>query len=178
VAGPLSTTDSVFMIAGGAAGVAVEPGGDDELAFATALDALLKQLALEMVADGEGATRVARLQVNGTPGATEPVAREVADSPLVKCALHGADPNWGRVLAAAGKALPDVDVALDLWIEDVQVASAGDAVRLDPDRRRRLREAMSAEEVEMRLRFGDEEECEIFLCDLGPEYVRINSEYS
>lgn len=179
VDGQLSTNDSVFMIAGGASGVTVVPGGDDEQTFAFALDSLLKQLAIEMVADGEGATRVARLEVRGTPGAAEPVAREVANSPLVKCALYGADPNWGRVLAAAGQALPDVgDVSLDLWIEEVQVASAGEAVKLDPTQGQRLRGAMAADEVEMRLRFGDAEQCEIFFCDLGPEYVRINSEYS
>ncbi len=178
VDGQLSTNDSVFMVAGGASGVTVNPGGDDEQAFAFALDALLKQLAIEMVADGEGATRVARLEVRGTAGAAEPVAREVANSPLVKCALYGADPNWGRVLAAAGQALPDADVSLDLWIEDVQVAAAGQAVRLDSNQRQRLRGAMAADEVEMRLRFGDAEECEIFFCDLGPEYVRINSEYT
>ena len=99
VDGQLSTNDSVFVIASGAAGVAVEPGSDDERAFAAALDALLRQLAIEMVADGEGAERVARLVVRGAVEAVEPVARAVANSPLVKCALHGGDPNWGRILA-------------------------------------------------------------------------------
>ncbi len=76
-----------------------------------ALDALLKQLAIEIVADGEGATRVARLEVRGATGAAEPVARAVANSPLVKCALFGGDPNWGRMLQAAGQALPDLGEA-------------------------------------------------------------------
>ena len=125
VDGQLSTNDSVFCIASGAAGIAVEPGADDERAFGAALDALLRQLALEIVADGEGAERVARLVVRGSVEAVDPVARAVANSPLVKCALHGGDPNWGRILAAAGQAVPDADPgALDLYIEDVQVASA------------------------------------------------------
>src|SRR5207253_2841581 len=85
-----------------------EAGGDDELALATALDALAKQLAIEIVADGEGTTRVARLEVRGATGTAEPMARAVANSPLVKCALFGGDPNWGRMLQAAGEALPDI----------------------------------------------------------------------
>ncbi len=159
---------------------AVEPGTDDERAFGAALDALLRQLALEIVADGEGAERVARLVVRGSLEAVDPVARAVANSPLVKCALHGGDPNWGRILAAAGQAVPDVDPgALDLYIEDVQVASAGSAVALDDGPRRRLDEVMSAPEVELRLDLSPGgEEAEIFFCDLGHGYVSLNSEYS
>jgi glutamate N-acetyltransferase/amino-acid N-acetyltransferase len=180
VDGQLSTNDSAFMVAAGSSGVAVEAGDDDERLFAVALDALLKQLALEVVSDGEGASRVARLEVRGPAGAIEPVARAVANSPLVKCALYGADPNWGRVLQAAGQALPDAgDVEFGLVIEDVEVARDGDAVPLDDVLRERLDSAMQAPEVELRLAFGDEEEeGEIYFCDLGPRYVEINSEYS
>ncbi len=180
VDGQLSTNDSVFCIASGDAGVAVAPGTPDEHAFAAALDALLRQLALEIVADGEGAERVARLLVRGSVETVDPVARAVANSPLVKCALHGADPNWGRILAAAGQAVPDADPgAVDLYIEDLQVASGGSAVALDDAARKRLDEAMAAPEVELRLdvsRGG--EEAEIFFCDLGHGYVSLNSEYS
>src|SRR6185295_15557462 len=118
VDGQLSTNDSVFCLASGAAGVAVAPGTEDELTFGAALDALLRQLAVEIVADGEGAERVARLVVRGTVEAVEPVARAVANSPLVKCALHGRDPNWGRILQAAGQAVPDADLSqLQLYID-------------------------------------------------------------
>ena len=180
VDGQLSTNDSVFCLASGAAGVAVTPGTDDELAFAAALDALLRQLALEIVADGEGAERVARLVVRGSVEAVDPVARAVANSPLVKCALHGADPNWGRILAAAGQAVPDADPAgVDLFIEDLQVARGGSAVALDDAARTRLDEAMAAPEVELRLDLSrGGEEAEIFFCDLGHGYVTLNSEYS
>ena len=180
VDGQLSTNDSVFAIAGGASGVSVEPGTDDERAFAAALDALLRQLAVEMVADGEGAERVARLVVRGAVEAVDPVARAVANSPLVKCALHGRDPNWGRIVQAAGQAVPDADLSqLELYIDEVHVASAGGAVALAEDGRRRLDEAMAAAEVEMRLDLAPAgEEVEIFFCDLGPEYVRFNSEYT
>jgi glutamate N-acetyltransferase/amino-acid N-acetyltransferase len=179
VDGQLSTNDSLFMIAAGSSGVVVEAGADDETLFAFALDALLKQLALEVVSDGEGASRVARLEVRGPAGATERVARSIANSPLVKCALYGADPNWGRVLQAAGQALPDAgEIPFGLSIEDIEVARAGAAAALDQTLHDRLDRAMQAPEVELRLVFGDEEETEIYFCDLGPRYVEINSEYS
>ena len=180
VDGQLSTNDSVFCMASGEAGVALEPGSADERVFAAALDAMLRQLALEIVADGEGAERVARLVVSGSVEAVDPVARAVANSPLVKCALHGGDPNWGRILAAAGQAAPDADPGgIDLYIEDVQVASGGNTVELDDGRRTRLHEAMNAPEVELRLDLSrGGEEAEIFFCDLGHGYVSLNSEYS
>lgn len=180
VDGQLSTNDSVFMIAGGASGVSVEPGSDDERKLAAALDATLKQLALEIVADGEGTTRVARLDVRGGAGASEPAARSVANSLLVKTALFGGDPNWGRILQAAAQALPDLSpVALDLEIEDTVVATGSTAVALDDEQRSRLDRAMQAPEVELRLTFADgAEQTEIFFSDLGYDYVRINAEYS
>jgi glutamate N-acetyltransferase/amino-acid N-acetyltransferase len=180
VDGQLSTNDSVFAIAGGRAGVKVEPGTDDERAFAAALDALLRQLAVEMVADGEGAERVARLIVRGAVEAVDPVARAVANSPLVKCALHGGDPNWGRILQAAGQAVPDADLSqLSLHIEDIHVAGAGGAMPLAGAALRRLSAAMTGPEVEMRLDLATAgEETEIFFCDLGHGYVSFNSEYT
>jgi glutamate N-acetyltransferase / amino-acid N-acetyltransferase len=179
VDGQLSTNDSVFAIASGAAGVAVRPGSDDERRFAAALGALLRQLAIDIVADGEGAKRVARLEVRGPIEAVEPVARAVGNSPLVKCALHGGDPNWGRILQAAGQALLDSSGEIDLSIEDVAVARAGVEVALDERERRRLEEGMGKAEVEMLAALpGGDDQTEIFFCDLGPEYVSFNSEYS
>lgn len=180
VDGQLSTNDSLFMISSGASDVEVTPGTDDEQIFADALDALLRQLAIEIVADGEGTTRVARLEVNGGPGAAEPVARSVANSPLVKCALFGGDPNWGRVLAAAGQALPNVgEVEFDLSIEDVEVARSSVASQLTDAQARRIDEAMQQPEVEMSLYFAAcDEVTEVFFSDLGPDYVALNSAYS
>lgn len=180
VDGQLSTNDSLFMIASGASGVGVTPGSDDEKIFADALDALLRQLAIEIVADGEGATRVARLEVHGGPGAAEPVARSVANSPLVKCALFGGDPNWGRVLAAAGQALPNVgEVEFDLSIEGVEVARSSVASPLNEAEARRIDQAMKQPEVEMSLYFAAcDEVTEVFFSDLGPDYVALNAAYS
>src|SRR5439155_20686920 len=104
VDGQLSTSDTVFALANGASGVRVEPESPDELALGEALDALMRQLALEIVADGEGAARVGRVVVRGGADDVERVARAVADSPLVKAALHGGDQNSGRSVQAAGAA--------------------------------------------------------------------------
>ena len=98
VDGQLSTNDTVVLMASGASGVRVAPASEDELALGEALDAVMRQLALLMVSDGEGARRVGRVVVTGGHELhVEAAARAVANSPLVKAALHGGDPNWGRV---------------------------------------------------------------------------------
>jgi glutamate N-acetyltransferase / amino-acid N-acetyltransferase len=179
VDGQLSTSDSLFVFAGGQSGRVIEPGSDDEGVFAATLEALLRQLALEIVADGEGATRVARLVVRGPAAAVEPVARAVGNSPLVKCALHGGDPNWGRILQAAGQALANGSAELDLSIEKVAVVRGGDDLPLTGDEQRGLDEAMRAAEVEIELTLpGGDDTTELFFCDFSEEYVRFNSEYS
>jgi glutamate N-acetyltransferase / amino-acid N-acetyltransferase len=158
----------------------VEPETPDELALGEALDALMRQLALEIVADGEGAARVGRVVVQGRPEAVEPVARSVANSPLVKTALHGGDPNFGRVLQAAGQAWPVGDpFVVDLEIEGRQLVSAGDAIDLGAEERRELERAVSAPEVEYLLTLpGEGGEIEVFFSDLSEAYVRFNAEYT
>ena len=174
VDGQLSTSDTVVALANGASGVRVEPESPDELAFGEALDALLRQLALEIVHDGEGAKRVGRVVVTGNPAAVEPVARAVANSPLVKSALHGGDPNFGRILQAAGQVWPPRDpFIVDLEIEGHQVVSAGEVVEAAPA------ELVRGEEVEYALTLpGEGGETEVFFSDLSPEYVRFNAEYA
>jgi glutamate N-acetyltransferase/amino-acid N-acetyltransferase len=180
VDGQLSTSDTVFALASGASGVQVEPETPDELALGEAMDALLRQLALEMVADGEGAGRVGRVVVSGRPDAVEPVARSVADSPLVKAALHGGDPNFGRVLQAAGQVWPPGEqFVADLEIEGRQVVSAGNALELAPDELRDLEAAVQGDEVEYALTIpGDGGETEVFFSDLSEEYVTFNAAYT
>jgi glutamate N-acetyltransferase/amino-acid N-acetyltransferase len=180
VDGQLSTSDTVIAFANGASGVRVESETADELALGEALDALMRQLALEMVADGEGATRVARVSVEGDPTAVEKVARAVADSPLVKSALLGADPNFGRILQSTGQALgAGAPFVVDLEIEGMQVVSAGAVIDLDGDAWRTLERSVEGSEVEFRLTLpGEGGEAEVFFSDLTHEYVTINSEYS
>jgi glutamate N-acetyltransferase/amino-acid N-acetyltransferase len=160
--------------------VRIEPESHDELAFGEALDALMRQLALEMVADGEGATRVGRVVVRGDSDSVERVGRAVADSPLVKSALLGADPNFGRILQSVGQALgAGAPFVVDLSIEGIQVASAGVVLDLDAETWRTLERAVESSEVDIDLALpGAGGETEVFFSDLTHEYVTINSEYS
>ena len=181
VDGQLSTSDTVFVMANGASGVRVEPETIDELRFGEALDALMRQLAFEIVADGEGARRVGRVVVRGGAELVEPVARAIADSPLVKAQLHGADPNFGRLLQSAGQALAGTGAPflVDVEIEGQLVVSGGQAVPLDADEWRALEEAVGQYEVEYVVTLpGEEGETEVFFSDLSHEYVTINADYT
>lgn len=189
VDGQLSTNDTAALICSGASGVRVEPESDDELALGEALDALMRQLAILMVADGEGAKRIARVVVRGGDQArVESAARAVANSPLVKAALYGADPNWGRIVQAVGGALgaggdldahPPGQLPLDVAIEGVQVCSGGAAVLGVDEVERLLRPALQRDEVEYEIALpGEGAEIEVFFSDLSYEYVRINAEYT
>ena len=178
VDGQLSTNDTVILMASGASGVAVVPESEDEIKFGEALDTLLRRLALMIVRDGEGARRVGRVVVHG--GHAETVvraARAVADSPLVKAALHGGDPNWGRIAQAVGAAVHDrAPLPLDIWIEDVQVCRGGAAMPFDQSA---LAGAVSGDEVEYVVGLPREgSEAEVFFSDLSCDYVKINAEYT
>jgi glutamate N-acetyltransferase / amino-acid N-acetyltransferase len=174
VDGQLSTSDTVVALGSGASGVRIESESSDELALGEALDALLRQLALEIVHDGEGAKRVGRVVVTGRPDAVEPVARAIANSPLVKTALHGADPNFGRILQAAGQVWPPGEPFLvDLEIEGHQVLSAGEVVEPAPAA------LVSGSEIEYVLTLpGEGGQTEVFFSDLSPEYVNYNADYT
>lgn len=177
VDGQLSTSDTVFVLAGGAAGVRIDPESEAELRFGEAMDVLLRALALEIVADGEGTTRVARIVVRGGSDAVEPVARAIANSNLVKTALHGGDPNFGRILQAAGMAYPrGGGFVADLDIEGRAVVSGGEALLEDL---RELEPLVQRDEVEYVLTVpGEGGETEVFFSDLSPSYVHFNAEYT
>jgi glutamate N-acetyltransferase/amino-acid N-acetyltransferase len=178
VDGQLSTNDTAILMCSGASGVAVAPESEDELRFGEALDAVLRQLALLIVCDGEGARRIGRVVVQGGhPDGVESAARAVANSPLVKTALHGGDPNWGRIVQAVGAALPGAaPLALDIAIEGVQVCSRGAGVPFDEAA---LARAVRGEEVQYTIGLpGEGAETEVFFSDLSHEYVKINAEYT
>jgi glutamate N-acetyltransferase/amino-acid N-acetyltransferase len=178
VDGQLSTSDTVFVLANGASDVEIRPESADELLLGEAMDALMRQLAMEIVADGEGSKRIGRVIVRGDVDQVEPVARAVANSPLVKTALHGADPNFGRILQATGQVLPPPFV-VDLDIEGHRVVTAGDGDELDAADMRALEEAVSGTEVEYALTIpGEGGETEVYFSDLSHEYVTINAEYT
>ncbi|MDP9401241.1 MAG: bifunctional glutamate N-acetyltransferase/amino-acid acetyltransferase ArgJ [Actinomycetota bacterium] len=178
VDGQLSTNDTVILQCSGASGVRVGPESEDELRLGEALDALLRRLALRIVADGEGSRRVGRVVVRGgRQEAVERAARAVANSPLVKAALHGGDPNWGRIAQAVGGVLPDTaPLALDIAIEGTLVCRAGAAARFDEAA---LARAVAGDEVDYEVTLpGEGAETEVFFSDLSHEYVSINAEYT
>lgn len=178
VDGQLSTNDTAVLICSGASGVRVEAETEDELRLGEALDALLRQLAILMVADGEGAGRIARVVVRGgSQEIVERAARAVGDSPLVKAALHGGDPNWGRIVQSVGAALPGTaPLPVDVSIEGIEVCSAGAAI---PAEEERLAEAVSGAEVEYEIGLpGEGAETELFFSDLSHEYVSVNADYT
>jgi glutamate N-acetyltransferase / amino-acid N-acetyltransferase len=178
VDGQLSTNDTVILICSGESGVPVEQGSEDELHFGQALDALLRTLAVMMAADGEGAERIARVIVRGGHAQNaEAAARAIANSPLVKTALNGGDPNWGRIAQAVGGALPGTaPLAMDITIEGIQVCSAGAAIPYDEDA---LERSVQQAEVELDVSLpGEGTEVEMFFSDLSHEYVRVNADYT
>jgi glutamate N-acetyltransferase / amino-acid N-acetyltransferase len=178
VDGQLSPSDTVILQCSGASGVSVEPESADELRFGEALDATLRQLAVMVARDGEGARRIGRVVVRGgDQDAVDAVARSVANSPLVKAALYGGDPNWGRVCQAAGAALPGTaPLPVDIAIEGLTVCTRGAAAPHDAEA---LTRAVQQGEVEYEIGLpGEGADAELFFSDLGHEYVTINADYT
>jgi glutamate N-acetyltransferase/amino-acid N-acetyltransferase len=179
VDGEMSTNDSVFFLANGASGVALGPA--DLALVGKALKAILLRIALMMVADGEGATKVIKATVRGADCDREAarVCRAIADSPLVKTAMHGGDPNWGRVISSAGAALPGrslPDACLHLC--GTKVVEGGAAAEVAEADWTALVVAMTQPEIEIDLDLGlGDGEGEVFFSDLGHEYITINAEY-
>jgi glutamate N-acetyltransferase / amino-acid N-acetyltransferase len=178
VDGQLSTNDTVILQSSGASGVVVAPESEDELRFGEALDAVMRQLALLVAHDGEGARRVGRVVVRGGDDETvNVVARSVANSSLVKTALYGADPNWGRIIQAVGAAMPGTaPLPVDIAIEGVQVCARGGYV---PHDAAALTSAVERDEVEYEVGLpGEGAETELYFSDLGHEYITINADYT
>jgi len=178
VDGCTSTNDCVFALANGASGTTVA-GEEDVQTFGRALTAVASDLARQVVRDGEGTTRVCTFTVTGAGDdrAARTAARAVAENVLVKCAMHGGDPNWGRIVQAVGGALPGpVPLALDVSIEGIQVCSAGAAI---PHDEHALEAAVQGPELEYEVTLaGSGAETEVFFSDLSYEYVRVNAEYT
>ncbi len=179
VDGDTSTNDACALIATGASGSRLSAEVDIRR-FADALDALCIELAREIVADGEGATRELAVRVTGAGSVAEAerVAFTVAESPLVKTALFAGDPNWGRILAAVGRAgIDDLEVdRVRIHIDDCPIVESGG---LSPDYRESCAaERMAADRVTFRIDLdrGDHE-VTVWTCDFSYDYVRINAEY-
>ncbi len=179
VDGDTSTNDACVLAATGAAGVA--PHNDEEnAALQTAVTEVCMELARAIVRDGEGATRLVTIEVSGAADQSEArqVAYTVAHSPLVKTAIFAGDPNWGRILAAVGRAgVAGLDIeAVRIWLDDVSIVSDGGR---DPDYTEEAgARVMSQPELSISIDLGrGNAQARILTCDLSYDYVRINAEY-
>ena len=182
VDGDTSTNDSVLLLANGASGVEVE----EAIAvarFAEALKLVCQTLAQEIVRDGEGASKFVTLSVVGAADEASAlkVAKTIATSPLVKTALAGEDPNWGRVLAAAGRAGIKLDPnRLSLWIgsagaDELQLVQAGESAGWDPASAASI---LADPEITIRLDLGlGQASATVWTCDLTHDYISINANY-
>jgi glutamate N-acetyltransferase / amino-acid N-acetyltransferase len=179
VDGEMSTNDTVLFLTSGAS--QVTPGAEGLRRLGAALDAMLLRIALMMVADGEGATKIVRLNVAGAeddPQARR-VARAVAGSPLVKTCVNGGDPNWGRIISSAGAAMAGRTLPnTRLHLCGVLVVEGGAAASVSEDDRVAMTARMKEPEIDIRLDLGlGARTAELFFADMGHEYITINAEY-
>jgi glutamate N-acetyltransferase/amino-acid N-acetyltransferase len=174
----MSTNDTVLLLANGAAGGGTLHGAGLE-AFGMALSAACETLARDMADDGEGATHVMRIEVTGCGSRDEArqVARTIADSPLVKTAVHGADPNWGRIVSAAGYAGVAFDPAqVRLRLNGTLLFQAGSPVPFDADAVSASIKAARETLIELDLGAGPGA-IRFYSSDLTAEYVHLNADY-
>ena len=177
-----SCSDTVIVLASGETpGPAISRGTAEYEAFAGALRRVCEDLARQIIIDGEGATRIFKITIAGATSdeAARRMCAEVVASPLVKCAIHGQDPNWGRIVTAAGNAGVWFDTAASsLLIGGVEVYRAGVPIPealTDP----KLKVAMAAKEVLLQLTVGAGPGTWWMLgCDLSKDYITINADYT
>jgi glutamate N-acetyltransferase/amino-acid N-acetyltransferase len=182
VDGDTSTNDTVFLLASGAAGAApLTAGSPATETLAAAIEAIARDLARQQAADGEGASTLVTCQVTGAASDADAraIARSVVSSSLVKAAVHGRDPNWGRLAGAAGNAVASLDpdrLRIAIGGHLVFDGPLGGPVAFD---RAAASEALAGDEALFRLDMGlGDGAGEAFGCDLTEEYVRENSEYT
>jgi len=180
VDGDQSTNDTVLLLANGAAGGSVISGGDDaSKAFTEAVLKVSQYLAIEIARDGEGATKLIEVTVNGAHSTDDALkaSRSCAASLLVKTAVYGRDPNWGRIFMAVGKAeIPLDESKIDCYVNDIQIVHAGKAISYNIQS---VVSALGGDQVRLRvdLNVGDGTGV-AWGCDLTEEYVVFNSAYT
>jgi glutamate N-acetyltransferase / amino-acid N-acetyltransferase len=178
VDGDTSTNDTVFALANGMAGnVPLSPSDLKE--FDAGLVKVMGDLARMIIKDGEGATKFVVLELKGAASASDALkgARTVANSPLVKTAFYGSDPNWGRIMAALGRSgILFEESNTDIWIDDVQIVKGGLGRGQDEEKRAARKMSGDAFTVTVRLGMGEFSET-LYTCDLSHEYVTINANY-
>ncbi len=182
VDGDTSTNDACMLLASGASGCPAIADESDEAyqALCEAVTEVCMELARAIVKDGEGATKLVTVAVEGAASIEEAkgVAYTIAHSPLVKTALFASDPNWGRILAAVGRGgVEGLDISrVEIWLDDVCIVREGG--RFSGYTEEAGQEVMSRDELTIRVDLGRGEiRTEVLTCDLSYDYVRINAEY-
>lgn len=178
--GDTSTSDTFLILANGAAGnPEVQPCSPQADALEEAILGVARELARQLARDGEGATKLITVRVTGAPDDEQAraAARAVASSSLVKTAVHGADPNWGRIVCALGYSGSEVAIdRLTVSVAGLTVFTAGAGVEVDLEA---VRRAFEQPEIEIAASLGlGEGSAEAWGCDLSAEYVRINADYT
>jgi glutamate N-acetyltransferase/amino-acid N-acetyltransferase len=177
VDGDTSTNDTVLLLANGASGI--QPNENERAYFEEALSQVLEDLAKQIVRDGEGARKLVTIEISGTSNedAADRIARSIANSPLVKTAIAGSDPNWGRILSAAGNAGVLFDPAkVDIYMQDVLVCQGGVAAEFSEQD---LKSKLDERECSIRLLFHGRStgSARFWTCDLTEKYIEINASY-
>lgn len=177
--GDTSTNDTVILLANGASGAPrLEDSPELAASFAEALESLCRELARMIVKDGEGVTKVVDVTVTGAASdeAAKKIAFTIAESPLVKTALHGEDPNWGRIAAAMGRSGRFAGGAFDIVVGDVLLVS--DTVWAGAEAEGKAHEVMKRAEypITVRIREG-QGTATVTTCDFSADYVSINADY-
>jgi len=178
VDGDTSTNDTVLALASGLAGITVRPGNESRAWFLAGLTQLCQTLAQMIARDGEGAKKLVTVEVRGArrPSDAERIARAIANSPLVKTALAGSDPNWGRILCAAGYSGARFDPAkVDIQVNDFYLCKRGLDAGFDEAA---ARKELDRKELTVRLDLHQGEgTARIWTCDFTRDYIDINASY-
>jgi len=176
--GHMSTNDTIAIIANSASGVNIISKGSELQVFQEGLNYVTSYLAKAIVKDGEGATKFIQIDVVGARSRSDAtkIARTIADSPLVKTAINGEDPNWGRIVSAAGYAGVELNESTtNLYINDILIFARGMPTLCDLNQ---LSTSMKNTDINIRLELGLGDCTDtLWTCDLSHEYVTINAEY-
>ncbi len=178
VDGDTSTNDMVLVLANGMAGNRALSEADSR-DFKQGLESVMGELARMMIKDGEGASKLIPIEIKGAMSSSDAIkaARTVANSCLVKTAFYGKDPNWGRIMAALGRADIHMEEAtVDIWVDDVQIVEGGVGKGTEAEEMAAKRMAGEEFVLTIDLHQGDFQD-RVITCDLTHEYVTINADY-
>ncbi|MBI2418070.1 MAG: bifunctional glutamate N-acetyltransferase/amino-acid acetyltransferase ArgJ [Ignavibacteriales bacterium] len=178
VDGDTSTNDMVILLANNAAGIAIEEGSESYNAFYSALEAVCKEMAKSIVVDGEGATKLVSISVHNakTIADADDIARTIANSPLVKTAIHGCDANWGRILSAAGRSGVDFDPGkAKIYFDDLPILLEDYQIVLDEEKALAI---LQKDTMDIAIHIN-EGSCSTqwWTCDFSQDYIKINANY-